>query len=84
MVHMSSVVKWGSRAGAAVTGAVLMLLIPVQAWAASTGVADVAVEAARYRRRGGGFGLIAGLCCLVVVAAVVLAVFLISRNRRRK
>ena len=87
MGHMSAAVKWWSRAAAAVTGVVLTLVIPVHAWAASTGVADVAIEAARYRRRRSGFGffgLLGGLCCLLVVAAIVLAVVLISRNRRRR
>jgi hypothetical protein len=84
---MSAVVKWGSRVAAAVTGAVLTLVIPVHAWAASNGVADVAIEAARYRRRRSGFGffpVFGGLCCLLVVAAIVLAFVLISRNRRRR
>jgi hypothetical protein len=84
---MSAVVKWWSRAAAAVTGAVLTLVVPVHAWAASNGVADVAIEAVKYRRRRSGFG-VAGflglLCCLIVVAAIVLVVLLISRNRKRK
>ena len=82
---MSSAVKWWSRLSAAVTGAVLTLVIPVHAWAASNGVAEVATEAARSRRRG-GFGFIpifGGLCCLLVVAGIVLAFVLISRNRKR-
>jgi hypothetical protein len=86
MGRMSAVVKWWSRVAAAVTGAVLTLVVPVHAWAASTGVADVAIEAARYRRRS-GFGFIpifGGLCCLLVVAGIVLAIVLISRNRRRR
>jgi len=84
---MSAVVKWWSRVAAAVTGAVLTLVVPVHAWAASNGVADVAIEAARYRRRRSGFGFIpifGGLCCLLVVAAIVLGIVLISRNRRRR
>jgi hypothetical protein len=84
---MSAVVKWWSRVAAAVTGAVLTLVVPVHAWAASNGVADVAIEAARYRRRRSGFGFVpifGGLCCLLVVAAIVLAIVLISRNRRRR
>ena len=84
---MSSAVKWWSRLSAAVTGAVLTLVIPVHAWAASNGVADVAIEAARYRRRRSGFGfvpILGGLCCLFVVAGIVLAFVLISRNRRRR
>lgn len=87
MEHMSAVVKWWSRAAAAVTGLVLTLVIPVHAWAASNGAADVAIEAAKYRRRRGGFGffgLFGGLCCLLVVAAIVLAIVLISRGRRKK
>jgi hypothetical protein len=85
--HMSAVVKWWSRAAAAVTGVALTLVVPVHAWAASNGVADVAVEAARYRRRRSGFGFFGffgGLCCLVVVGAIVLAIVLISRSRRKK
>jgi len=84
---MSSAVKWWSRLSAAVTGAVLTLVIPVHAWAASNGVADVAIEAARYRRRRSGFGfvpILGGLCCLFVVAGIVLAFVLISRNRKRR
>jgi hypothetical protein len=86
MGRMSAAVKWWSRATAAVTGLVLTLVVPVHAWAASTGVADVAVEAARSRRRGGFgvFGVLGLLCCLVVVGGIVLAVVLISRNRKRK
>ena len=86
MGHMSGAMKWWSRATAAMTGLVLTLMVPVHAWAASTGVADVAVEAARSRRRGGfGFvGILGGLCCLLVVGGIVLAVVLISRNRKRK
>jgi hypothetical protein len=87
MEHMSAVVKWWSRAAAAVTGVVLTLVVPVHAWAAGNGVADVAVEAAKYRRRRGGFGvfgLLGGLCCLLVVAAIVLIVLLITRGRRKK
>ena len=48
---------------------------------------DVAIEAAKYRRRRGGFGFLpifGGLCCLLVIAGIVLAVVLISRNRRRR
>jgi len=74
------------RIAAAVTGAVLTLVVPVHAWAASNGVTDVAVEAARYRRRGMGggiFGFLGAVCCLFVVA-VVVAVVLILRRRRRK
>jgi hypothetical protein len=83
---MSAVVKWWSRAAAAVTGAMLTLVIPVHAWAASNGVADVAIEAAKYRRRSRGFGFFgfAAVCCLVVVGAIVLIVFLIVRGRRRR
>jgi hypothetical protein len=71
---------------AAVTGAVLALVVPVHAWAASTGVADLATEAARARRGRGGIGLLGilgGLCCLFVVAAVVLGIVL-TRRRGRK
>ncbi|XVV11880.1 hypothetical protein ACQP2X_44865 [Actinoplanes sp. CA-131856] len=83
---MSSVVKWWSRMAAVVTGAVLTLVVPVHAWAATNGVADVAVEAARSRRRGGFgfFGIFGALCCLFVVAAIVLVFVLVSRNRKRK
>jgi succinate dehydrogenase hydrophobic anchor subunit len=83
---MSAVVKWWSRASAAMIGAVLTLAVPVHAWAASNGVADVATEAAKYRRRSSGFGFFgfAAVCCLVVVGAIVLIVFLIVRSRRKK
>jgi hypothetical protein len=87
MERMSSAVKWWSRLSAAVTGAVLTLVIPVHAWAASNGTAELAVEAARSRRRRGGFGFLpifGGLCCLLVVGGIVLAFVLISRNRKRR
>jgi len=87
MGRMSAAVKWWSRASAAVVGLVLTLVVPVHAWAVSTGTADVAIEAARSRRRSGGFGLLGVLglvCCLVVVGGIVLAVVLISRNRKRR
>ena len=87
MDRMSPLLKWWSRLTAAVSGAVLTLVIPVHAWAASNGVGDVAIEAAKYRRRRSGFGFIpilGGVCCLVVVGGIVLAVVLISRNRRRR
>jgi hypothetical protein len=86
MDGMASAVKWWSRLGAAAMGAVLTLVVPVHAWAASNGVSDVAVEAARYRRRGGfGFvGVFGCVCCLAVVGGIVLAVVLISRNRKRR
>lgn len=83
---MSTAVKWWSRVTAAVTGAVLMLVVPAHAWAASNGVADLAFEAARSRRRRGGFGffgIFSILCCLVVVGGIVVAVVLISRKRKR-
>lgn len=80
---MSAVVKWWSRLAAAMTGAALTLVVPVHAWAASNGVA----EAAKFRGRRTGFGVlgfVGGLCCLLVVAAIVLIVLLITRRRRRK
>jgi hypothetical protein len=87
MGRMSKAVKWWSRLTAAATGVMLTLVVPVHAWAASNGVGDVAIEAARYRRRRSGFGffpIFGGLCCLLVVAAIVLGVVLISRNRKRR
>ncbi len=86
MGRMSAAVKWWSRGTAAMTGLLLTLVVPVHAWAASNGVADVAVEAARSRRRGGFglFGVLGLVCCLVVVGGIVLAVVLISRNRKRR
>jgi hypothetical protein len=84
---MSPQLKWWSRLTAAVTGVALTLVVPVHAWAASNGVGDAAIEAARYRRRRGGFGffpLFGGLCCLLVVGGIVLAIVLISRNRGRR
>jgi ABC-type multidrug transport system permease subunit len=80
---MSSGVKWWTRVCAAVTGAVLTLVVPVHAWAASNGVAQVSVEAARYRRRGGVLGVFGAVCCLVVVGVIALVVYLIVRRRRR-
>jgi hypothetical protein len=87
MGHMSAAAKWWSRATAAVVGLVFTLVVPVHAWAASNGVADVAIEAARSRRRSGGFGFIGilgGLCCLLVVGGIVVAFVVISRNRKRR
>ncbi|MET0423363.1 MAG: hypothetical protein ABW046_05785 [Actinoplanes sp.] len=83
---MSPLVKWWSRVAAAVTGATLTLVVPVHAWAASNGVADLAVEAAKRRsRRGiGGFGILSAVCCLVVVGVIVLVVVLILRRRKRR
>lgn len=83
MGHMSSLGKWWTRLSAAVLGAVLTLAVPVHAWAAGNGVAGATIEAARVRRRGGGFGLFGGVCCLVVVGLIVLGVVLISRKRKR-
>jgi hypothetical protein len=87
MGRMSSAVKWWSRATAVLTGAMLTLVIPVHAWAASNGVADIAIEAARSRRRRSGFGILpifGGICCLLVVAGIVLAFVMISRKRKRQ
>ena len=87
MGHMADMVKWWPRLTAALTGAVLALVVPVHAWAATNGVDDLAVEAAKRRTRSrGGFGFffLPGICCLLVVAGVVLAIVLISRNRRRR
>jgi hypothetical protein len=83
---MSPLVKWWSRLTAAVTGAMLTLVVPVHAWAASNGVADIAVEAAKRRsRRGiGGFGIFGAVCCLVVVGLIVVAIVLIARRRKRR
>lgn len=87
MGRMSKAVKVWTRLAAAVTGVMLTLVVPVHAWAVGKGVDGVAIEAAKYRRRRGGFGffpIFGGLCCLLVVAAVVLGVVLISRNRKRR
>ena len=83
---MSSGVKWWTRASAALTGVVLSLVVPVHAWAASNGVADVAIEAAKVRRRRSGFGFLGfgALCCLVVVGAIVVAIILIMKRRKRQ
>ncbi|GIE83827.1 hypothetical protein [Actinoplanes regularis] len=84
---MADVVKWWTRLTAALTGAVLALVIPAHAWAASNGVGEVAIEATRRRTRSrGGFGFLfgGGLCCLLVIGTVVLVVLLISRNRKRR
>lgn len=84
---MSHMAKWWSRVAAAVTGAVLTLVVPVHAWAASRGLDGVAVEAVRFRRRTRGFGIAGALgsvCCLVVIGAIVLVVVLITRRSRRK
>ena len=86
MGRMSAPMKWWTRLAAAVTGVMLTLVVPVHAWAASNGVGDVAIEAAKYRRRRSGFGffpIFGGLCCLLVVGGIVLAIFLIMRNRKK-
>ncbi|BFU42521.1 hypothetical protein KRMM14A1004_07580 [Krasilnikovia sp. MM14-A1004] len=77
---------WWSRLTAAVTGAVLTLVVPVHAWAAGNGVGDVAIEAVKYRRRRSGFGFFgfSALCCLLVVGLIVLIVVLIMRSRKRR
>ncbi len=87
MGRMSAALKWWSRATAVLTGAMLTLVIPVHAWAASNGVGDIAIEAARSRRRRSGFGILpifGGICCLLVVAGIILAFVVISRNRKRR
>ena len=83
---MSSGAKWWTRASAAVTGVVLSLVVPVHAWAASNGVADIAIEAAKVRRRRSGFGFFgfAALCCLVVVGGIAVVIYLIMQKRKRK
>jgi hypothetical protein len=84
VTRVSSAKRWWGRVAAAVTGAVLTLIIPVHAWAASKNIDGVVIEAAKYRRSRGGIGFFgfAALCCLLVVGGVVLIVFLITRNRR--
>jgi hypothetical protein len=87
MGHMADMVKWWSRLTAAMTGAVLALVVPAHAWAASNGVDGVTIEAVKRRSRSrGGFGFFfgGGLCCLFVIGAIVLVVLLISRNRKRR
>ncbi|MEU8657525.1 hypothetical protein [Actinoplanes philippinensis] len=70
---------------AALTGLILGVLVPAQAWAADNGAAQLVVEAARKSRRGGfGFGAIGLVCCLGVIAVIVVVLILISRNRRRR
>jgi len=81
---MELVRKWIARVGAVVTTATLAVFVPAVAWASTSGVYDIAVEAARGRRRGFGFGVLPLLCCLVVVAGIVLAVVLVARSRRRR
>ncbi|MFI5494723.1 hypothetical protein [Actinoplanes sp. NPDC051859] len=83
---MSPAVKWWSRLSAAVTGMVLTLVVPVHAWAASTGADGLILEAAKSRRsRGFGFlPILGGLCCLVVVGGIVLALVLIAKKRKRR
>ena len=74
------------RLSASAAMAAASSFVPAMAWASTSGAYDVAVEAARSRRRSGGIGFfgVAGLlCCLVVVGGIVLAVVLISRNRKR-
>lgn len=83
---MSSGAKWWTRASMALTGVVLSLVVPVHAWAASNGVADVAIEAAKVRRRRSGLGFfgVGALCCLVVVGAIALSIVLIMKRRNRR
>ncbi len=82
---MSSAAKWWSRVTAAVTGVILTMTIPAYAWAASNGVAEVAGELARGKRRGlGAVGLFGGLCCLLAVAGIVLGVVLLMKKRGKR
>lgn len=82
---MSSVATWWTRICAVVTAATLAVFVPAAAWAATTGVDEIAYEAVRRRSRGSSiFGVLGLLCCLGVVAAVVIAVLLIKRGRRPK
>jgi hypothetical protein len=83
--------QWIGRATAALTGAILAVMLPVAAWAQATPgvkeVAEVGGVLAKYRpSRGGGgsIGLIGGgiICCLIVVVGIiVLVVFLVKRNK---
>ncbi|GIF72773.1 hypothetical protein [Asanoa siamensis] len=86
LVRKIPAIRWFARIGAVLTTASLAVLVPAMAWASTSGAYDVAVEAARSRRRGGfGFFGVAGLlCCLVVVAVVVVAVLLVNKNRKRR
>jgi hypothetical protein len=84
---MSSAAKWWTRATAAVSGAILAMVIPAYAWAASNGVDTLAVEAARGRRNRGIGGFIfgvGGLCCLVVVGGIVLGAVLMMKRRGKR
>jgi uncharacterized membrane protein len=82
---MSSGAKWWARVSAAMTGAVLTMVIPAYAWAASNGVLEVATEVKKVKKRGGlsFIGVLGLLCCLVVVGGIVLAVVLIMKRRKR-
>jgi hypothetical protein len=84
---MDAVKRWWLRGTAAVSGAVLALLLPAVAWAhANPAVYAVGEElvARRPRGRGGfGFGFLGLICCLVVVALVVGAIVLSRRRGRR-
>jgi hypothetical protein len=87
MGHMSFATKWWPRLSAALTGAVLTLVVPAHAWAASSGSGRLVVEAVKIKRRSrgiGGFGVVGLLCCLAVVAVIVLIIVLVSRRRKRR
>jgi hypothetical protein len=64
---------------AIVAGLLSTFVIPATAWAAESGVADLAAK----RPKIGGFGIFGALCCLVVVGVIVLVVFLIMKNKKR-
>lgn len=83
---MSGAMKWWSRLSAAALGAVLTLVVPVHAWAASTGADNLVYEAVKSRGRRGGFGFLAfgAVCCIGVVVIVVVALVLISKKRKRR
>lgn len=89
---MKRMTQWIGRASAALTGAILAVMLPVAAWAHATPGVKEAVEVggilAKYRprsRSGGGIGLFgflgAGCCLVVVIGIIVLIVVLVKRNK---
>jgi hypothetical protein len=83
---MSAVMRWWARAGAALAGFGLVLVVPALAWASEApGALAVAEEVARPRPRGrvGFFGGLGTLCCVIVVVIIVLLIVMMMRRRRR-
>jgi hypothetical protein len=72
--------SWWFRLTGVLGAAVLTVLTPAVAWAA-TPAGGVVLEAAR-RRSGGRFSLFTCVCCLLVLAVIVVGLVYVMRGRR--